>query len=404
MYLTAQEAAATLGVSVRTLYSYVSRKSIRTRSEEGSRQKLYWSEDIARLSGDSPAQQKDHLLDRTAVTVITAAGPHYRGHSAVELSQWASLEDAAAILWNADSPFSDDLPRQPPHFAAIRASLGGLSTAEKAISLFPMIEHANPKALDLSPEGYVRSSVDVVRLYAALLAGLDWPPETPIHEAIGRGLGASPQLTDLIRRSLVLSADHELDPTTYSVRSAAATGVTPYYAAIVGLSTFRGRRLHQGRSGAVGRFIEELTAAADPTQPVLTRLRDGEQVPGFGSRVYPQGDPRAQALFSAMEDAIGDDRDFMKLQAAIKVAEDLTGQLADFILAASFLRHKVGLPSSEGAMVGPARIVGWCAHAMEQYDSQDLVRHRASYVGPLPGSSRLEHDRRADSAAQGTYS
>jgi citrate synthase len=55
-YLSAQEAARMLGVSVRTLYVYVSRKGIRSKPIRGSRKRRYWKLDIDRiLRGESLA-------------------------------------------------------------------------------------------------------------------------------------------------------------------------------------------------------------------------------------------------------------------------------------------------------------------------------------------------------------
>lgn len=50
LYLTAEEAAAILDVSLTTLYAYVSRKNIRSVKVEGSRKRRYWAADIERLS------------------------------------------------------------------------------------------------------------------------------------------------------------------------------------------------------------------------------------------------------------------------------------------------------------------------------------------------------------------
>jgi citrate synthase len=36
------------------------------------------------------------------------------------------------------------------------------------------------------------------------------------------------------------------------------------------------------------------------------------------------------------------------------------------------------------AVTGLGRVVGWIAHAMEQYHRNALVRPHAAYVGPLP--------------------
>jgi predicted DNA-binding transcriptional regulator AlpA len=51
LYITAKEAAAALGVSIPTLYAYVSRGLIRSQGVAGSRNRRYWKVDIERLRG-----------------------------------------------------------------------------------------------------------------------------------------------------------------------------------------------------------------------------------------------------------------------------------------------------------------------------------------------------------------
>lgn len=54
-----------------------------------------------------------------------------------------------------------------------------------------------------------------------------------------------------------------------------------------------------------------------------------------------------------------------------------------------FIRHKLGLPASDVSFMAAGRIVGWCAHAMEQHHTHDLVRPRSTYAGPLPGAADM---------------
>ncbi len=59
----------------------------------------------------------------------------------------------------------------------------------------------------------------------------------------------------------------------------------------------------------------------------------------------------------------------------------------DFALAGAV--SALGLPA--GAALGLfviGRTVGWIAHAIEQYESQVLIRPRARYLGPLPTNLR----------------
>jgi citrate synthase len=49
LYLSAEQAARALEVTVATLYAYVSRKQIRSERIAGSRARRYWRADIERL-------------------------------------------------------------------------------------------------------------------------------------------------------------------------------------------------------------------------------------------------------------------------------------------------------------------------------------------------------------------
>ena len=87
LYYTAEEAAAVLGISINSLYAYVSRKRIRTQTVPGSKTSLYWHEDIDRLAKRgretaSPAAEAN-LVPSTAITLLTKEGPFYRGRSAL---------------------------------------------------------------------------------------------------------------------------------------------------------------------------------------------------------------------------------------------------------------------------------------------------------------------------------
>jgi len=59
LYLTAQEAAKTLNISVTSLYSYVSRGLIKSQSTSGSRSKGYLRSDITALKNKKGGAKDD---------------------------------------------------------------------------------------------------------------------------------------------------------------------------------------------------------------------------------------------------------------------------------------------------------------------------------------------------------
>jgi citrate synthase len=389
LYMTAQDAAETLGVSVTTLYTYVSRGLIRSRSVPGAKSRKYWRADVAKIASggkeEPPLPLQRNLVETTSITLITEQGHFYRGRSALTLAKTETLESMASLLWQAPEQdiFSGDLPTMPADGPGARLG-DDLTPLQRAIAMLFNVEHANPRAYDLSPQGYRRSGADVLRCVAAACVGAAGPSQEPIHTFVIRALSAPDRYTDIVRHLFVLAADHELDPTTYAVRAAANTGVTPYAAAIAGLVSSSGRRLTFGQSSSVARLLDEIEVATDPRDPVVRRIREGESLPGFASKNYPAGDPRARSLLGVLHEHCSDDPLLRRVDLAASAMFEATGALPDFVLPVLMVGRQVGLRLDQGALVRMARVVGWIAHAMEQYHERDLVRPHASYAGELP--------------------
>jgi citrate synthase len=388
LYVSAEAAAAMLGVNLPTLYAYVSRKKIRSQSVPGTRRNRYWRADIERVvgGGDAPAAERPGGLRReTEITLITEQGPHYRGQSAVQLSETRSVEDVAALLWQADrhTVFTSALPNAPPQLPEMLQLLSGSSAADRAMALFPFIEIANPRAYDLTRDGMCQTGVDVIRWLAAFLIKAHSPSSDPLHVSVARGLGASDDMADLIRRVLVLSADHGFEPGTYAVRAVASTGVTPYRSVLTGLSVSMGRRTKIGRHEGLARLLNEVANSQEPQDPVVRRMREGEEILGFGSDLYKNGDPRARAVLQRLSEIFVDDADFGKLQRAIAVVRDAKGLEPDFALTNVYLARRLGLDGKDSLFI-LGRAIGWIAHSIEQYEVGGVIREPAMYTGPLP--------------------
>ncbi len=398
LYLTAEEAAEALGVRVASLYAYVSRQKIRSVPVRGSKHRLYWRDDIERLRagdaqpGDALAAPADiapqtGLATETALAFISHDGPFYRGQSAIELSNTATIEEVAALLWDADRRdiFTSAMPRIPANYVKARASLSSLGVIEQAVALLMLVDSVNPRSHDFSEPGYRRTAADVLRWFAAILVGADAPSDRPVHEFVAAQLGR-PELADLVRRLMVLGAAHELDPSTYAVRAAANAGVTPYYAVIAGIVAYRGHRLPMSRAEPLASLLEEVVTSSDPRGVVGRRFRNGDRFVGFGSPMYGAVDPRAEAIFPEIAAHLGADREYRAFWEACAEIEDLTGKRPGLTVAAAYLGRLLGFTGAQQiSCLLLGRSVGWIANAMEQYFSSDLVRPRGAYVGILPG-------------------
>jgi len=387
-YLTAAEAAEVLGVSRQTLYVYVGRKGIRSQAVEGTRQRKYWKADIERVrkgERSAAAPTPGDPRQETAITLITDRDHYYRGRSALALAETASFESVAALLWGVeeDDVFTSRAPEQPPLLATLDDLLRERDDIDRAAALFPMLEDANPRAFDLTSVGLARTGADVLRWLAALTVQSRDPPTTPIHIYLAEKLGRDGRDADLIRRMLVLSADHGFEPVTVAVRGVASTGVTPWRSVMTGLSISVGRRAKLGNFDGMRRFLREVSESDDPTTPVVERVKTGEELPGFESAIYSRGDPRGLALLNACAALLGDDPELRRLQKALDAARDIQDLEPNFALPCLFVLRRIGL-GPRSALFHLGRAAGWVAHAIEQYQGGEMLHRQEVYTGPLP--------------------
>lgn len=390
LYLSARDAAAMLGVNMQTLYAYVSRKMLRSEKIDGSRARRYWRADVERLAGkpdpQAPALPVDtELASATRITLITGQRLFFRGRDVAELAQSETVESMAALLWQQrlDGWFAQPAAALPGVAAGILQGLDGVGILEKAGAIFPLLERADPRAYDLTPAGYARTGVDVLRWFAALVVGAHAPADGPLHLFVARALQAPAGYDEVIRTLFVLVADHEFDPITYAVRAVANVGVTPFQAVTAGLIASQGQRFQAERYGVAARFLQEILAADDGAAPVVERLRHGEALPGF-SGAAGGADIRTTILMAALGRVAGADPLYQRLCAAQRMALDSAHATMDFIFPAMFVGYRLGLKGDALAIALIGRLVGWIAHAMEQYHEHALIRPRARYAGLLP--------------------
>lgn len=387
-YLTAADAMQLLGVSAQTLYAYVSRKGLRTKAVPGSRQRLYWKADIEQLRNrKSPAKAAElaPFSQDSGITLITQDALFYRGQNVAELAEHATLESVASLLWDKDeqATFLDKPPRAPAIWPALDQLLRNESQINRATALFPLLEEANPHAYDLSHAGMARSGADILRWMAAITVSAPLPSAEPIHLFVARHLNLTPQGAEVVRRMLVLSADHGFEPGAVVVRSLASSGITPWRALIGGLAITMGRQSKLNSFDAISRLVNEVTASDDPRGVIVRRFRASDELPGFDSAVYPHGDPRARALLAFCDQAFAEDEAYQRIKLAMETAREIIGREPTFAMACTAAGHVTGI-GPRLSIFHLGRAAGWIAHVIEQYQSSELKRQSVNYRGPLP--------------------
>lgn len=375
-WLSAEEVMQRLGLKPQTLYAYVSRGRIEARRDpDDPRRSLYRSADVARLEkrrdrGRGQAAVAEEAISwgepvlASAITTIAGGRLWYRGRDAAELAESMSLEDTASLLWDCGdarfAPQAGDISAGRPLDRMFRA------LADRAAQ--------GPVMRGRKPEALWREAAALLDFMADAVSGR--PGSGPIHERLATAWGCGDEGGDLLRRSLVLLADHELNASTFAARVTASTGASLAACALAGLAALSGP-LHGGMALRVRGFLAE--AERDGAEAAAeARLAAGAQLPGFGHPLYPGGDPRATALLAAFEPPPG----HMGLAAAVR---DLTGELPNIDFALTALGDFAHLPADAPFQIfATARCAGWIAHSLEQSRNGRLIRPRARYTGAEP--------------------
>jgi citrate synthase len=323
-WLTATEALQVLHVRPQTLYANVSRNKIRAKPDpKDTRRSLYHEVDVRKLARKQGGRRKaalvasgaiewgDPVLSSSISTVVDER-LYYRGKDAVDLSEVATLEEVAGLLWGAEAVDferawrapsaaveselvrgargkSIGTPLQRAFYALGQRASADLSSYGRALPIL-QAEAAGVfvtlASAMLGPEGASRAGV---RLSQRGRGG----NHATLHERVANAFGR-PSAADVLRRVLILVADHELNASTFATRVAVSTGAPLSAGVLSGLATLSGP-LH-GRA-ALG-VLELLASVERFGADVAVRdwLSQGRPIVGFGHPLYPAGDPRAAAL------------------------------------------------------------------------------------------------------------
>ena len=403
-FVSSREACALLGIRRETLYAYASRGLVRSFPGAGKdRGRRYLHDDVLRLkarrdarSGHGPVaagalRWGEPVLD-SRITEITLDGPRYRGELALDLvSQSTSFERVAELLWTGK------LPDATPEWSAAAIPENELrqaaSRARRPHARLPLLL-ATWALFANTPSAAPRTPEAMRRLARTLLSALPWvvKPElwrqarlraSRMAERICLLLQRTPRAARvrLIDAALVLSADHELNVSSFTARVVASSGADLYAILSAAASAFSGPR-HGTASDAVEALVKRVGHPRRARRIVEGYAAREGALPGFGHRFYPRGDPRGRRLLALATELAPDKAELRILNAIVRAAERHLDQHPTLdiglVAAASALGAPKGTASTLFAL---GRAAGWVAHALEQRESGVLIRPRARYVG-----------------------
>ena len=381
-WLTANEAATALGVKPATLYAYVSRGLVGSERPPGGRTSRYARADVERLAARQRRSGVDagglDFVIETAVTKLDPVGRlAYRGWDITDAAG-AGFEVVAHWLVTGERRDVDELGDLPTP-STIPTMTAGTMPSTSGIDLV-RIALAAARGRDTQRDDHRAGAVaETMRtIVATMIAAL--PEQQPrlrqdtVAARLWSRLTARPARLrdlDLLDAVLVLLADHELAASTIAARVAASTWADPYLVVLAGLSALGGP-LHGGASEAARVLLRE----DDVRAAIGRRLDAGARVPGFGHGVYRVRDPRAELLLERMEPTPA-------LTEALDEARHRRIPFPNIDVAIAAFAEANDMVDGAGELVfAVARVAGWLAHAVEEYEHRLRFRPRAAYIGP----------------------
>jgi citrate synthase len=391
-WMSAEEAARALRVNRSTLYAYVSRGFVRSEAQaERSRERRYSREDVEALRRRTEERRDPEKAARralhwgvpvleSAITLIADGRLYYRGHDATELAHSRSVDEVASLIWTGS--FAASIAHRGGHRVRVPHAAAARPFVARAQSALAAVSASDPVAFDRRPHAVAQTARRILTLLASVAARSTHVAETidlTLARAWANGHASE---AALIRAALILSADHELNVSSFTARCVASAGSNPYAVVIAGLAAIEGTK-----HGGIGIRVESVLRALRRTRPVrsalLERLRRGEGLDGFGHPLYRDGDPRAIALMKLLRQHYARSPELSFAEEVIRAAETLLNERPTIDFALAVLARVLRLPEGSSlTLFAIGRTIGWIGHAIEQYAQPGIIRPRARYVGP----------------------
>lgn len=390
VYLSAADAAAFLGITKPTLYAYVSRGLIRSQHGTDARVRSYNRLDLEQLRERKRIRNRPQaevaaalhwgapLLD-SSLTLITNDGPYYRGISALELALSRSFCEVATWFWSGDW-MSRFIPLKSSGRRHNKQSSDPLHIQQSWL-----VERSSndPLGYQLEMPGAGTIGISIVQQFLAFLTGVANPEIDQAASALAACWCKHKRRAErVLNAALILTLDHEVNVSSFAARVVASAGSNLYDVVNAAMCAFSGSR-HGRASVRSEQFVRELEFAESARSIIHSRLRSGEEIPGFGHQLYPGGDPRARLILQLLKEEFP--KEFSKIEGKIKDSERVLGKSVNLDMALAVTGRVLGLPAHAGFyLFALGRTVGWIAHAIEQHKSGALIRPRARYVGAMP--------------------
>ncbi|MCL4371904.1 citrate/2-methylcitrate synthase [Candidatus Marsarchaeota archaeon] len=339
----------------------------------------------------------------------------YRGYTIESLAKDSCFEEVSYLLLYGKLPtkaeFEDfksalirsmdleaDIVGMIKSFAGRAVPMDILRTVVSSLSVYENGVYQDEASANIQRSiGLIGKAAAIVATIGRFLAGGNY-----IKPDMGLGVAANiirmltgvgdDKKAKMLDTMMVLHAEHSSNASTFCTIVAGSTLADIYSAVTAGISALKGP-LH---GGADEKALEMMKAIGTPenTEKYIDEALEGKQrIMGFGHRVYKAYDPRAKIIKAYLEDIQNDSNPEVQTLTAIalqaeKMMIDKLGKSKGIWPNVDFFSGPVytyiGIPKALFTpLFAASRMPGWCAHMLEYWQDNRLLRPLDYYTGQL---------------------
>ncbi|MCU1465984.1 MAG: citrate synthase/methylcitrate synthase [Actinomycetia bacterium] len=386
--------------------------------------------DLMRVAMIQPADAQAHEMPKGLEGVVvadTTVGDvrglegfyHYRQYNAVDLAKSRPIEDVWQLMFEGELPttlaereaFAAQIrPRRaiPPAVLEVLPAIASagdvfvpLDALRTAVSQYGAALGFRPSH-DIDGETLGDNAMSICAVVPTLICAL-WrlrrglEPVAPRDDLayaanylyMMQGEVPTPEHAAAVEKYLISTVDHGFNASTFTARVITSTGAD-LGAAVVGAIGALSGPLHGGAPSRALQMLDEIGTPERAEPWLRAAVERGDRLMGFGHRVYKTDDPRSLMLREVADSLGGDKMELARhIEAtAVKVLDELKpGRrlYTNVEFYAGIVMDRCGIPRELFTPTFAAsRVIGWCAHILEQAADNRLIRPSAQYVGPPP--------------------
>jgi len=354
------------------------------------------------LAGESSVTFLDGLADPSVL--------EYRGYNIHDIAETTTFEEVAYLVIEGNLPNKAQLAAfdaelraaralHPMVLEAIKLLPKGLHPMAAFRTIVSLLGNLDPQQEDNSKEANRAKAVRMTAQFATIVAAQnrvnqDKPivdPDPALSHAANflymlNGEPGDELSVRTLDTAMNLYAEHEANASTFAVRVVVGTNSDLHSAIVAGIGALKGPA-HGGAADDSIALIQDIGNVENVKPWVDQAFAERRLIPGFGHRVYKTGDARTPHLRNMCrtlaERSKTKDASWVEIALATEdYVRSMKRLVANVDLYAAAALYYLDFPLHLFTnFVAAARIVGWSANAIEQFEKNRIIRPRMKYVG-----------------------